>query len=131
MEWNTNKLRAAGLTLLAAFALMACGGATTSTSAPTAALPASTAAATSATPASAPTAASNLSTDAPTAASDAATAPADTTAATAPAASTSAAATNTKLNLNEVTEDQLMSAIPGFSARMVREFQEYRPYVSI
>jgi radical SAM superfamily enzyme with C-terminal helix-hairpin-helix motif len=30
-----------------------------------------------------------------------------------------------------VTEDQLMSTIPGFSARMVREFMEYRPYISI
>jgi radical SAM superfamily enzyme with C-terminal helix-hairpin-helix motif len=30
-----------------------------------------------------------------------------------------------------VTEDQLMSTIPGFSSRMVREFMEYRPYISI
>jgi DNA uptake protein ComE-like DNA-binding protein len=37
----------------------------------------------------------------------------------------------TKLNLNEVTEAELMSTIPNFSARMVREFQEYRPYSSI
>jgi DNA uptake protein ComE-like DNA-binding protein len=36
-----------------------------------------------------------------------------------------------KLNLNEVTEDALMSTIPGFSSRMVREFMEYRPYASI
>jgi radical SAM superfamily enzyme with C-terminal helix-hairpin-helix motif len=33
--------------------------------------------------------------------------------------------------LNTVTEDQLMSTIPGFSGRMVREFMEYRPYISI
>jgi DNA uptake protein ComE-like DNA-binding protein len=35
------------------------------------------------------------------------------------------------LNLNTVTESELMATIPGFSARMVREFFEYRPYVSI
>jgi DNA uptake protein ComE-like DNA-binding protein len=40
-------------------------------------------------------------------------------------------ATCTKLNLNIVTADQLTSTIPDFSSRMVREFQEYRPYVSI
>ncbi len=37
----------------------------------------------------------------------------------------------TKLNLNTLTEDQLLSTIPNFSSRMVREFFEYRPYVSI
>jgi hypothetical protein len=37
----------------------------------------------------------------------------------------------TKLDLNNLTEDQLMSTIPNFSSRMVREFFEYRPYVSI
>jgi len=37
----------------------------------------------------------------------------------------------TKLNLNTVTGDELLTTIPGFSNRMVREFQEYRPYVSI
>jgi len=36
-----------------------------------------------------------------------------------------------KLNLNAVTGDELLTTIPGFSNRMVREFQEYRPYVSI
>ncbi|MGA7732052.1 MAG: hypothetical protein WCD37_12370 [Chloroflexia bacterium] len=35
------------------------------------------------------------------------------------------------LNLNTATEAELMATIPGFSARMVREFLEYRPYVSI
>jgi DNA uptake protein ComE-like DNA-binding protein len=40
-------------------------------------------------------------------------------------------ATCAKLNLNTLTEDQLMSTIPNFSSRMVREFFEYRPYVSI
>lgn len=37
----------------------------------------------------------------------------------------------TKLNLNQVTSDELLATIPGFSNRMVREFLEYRPYVSI
>jgi len=46
----------------------------------------------------------------------------------APAATSTSTA---KLNLNSVTEDQLMSTIPGFSSRMVREFMEYRPYISI
>ena len=40
-------------------------------------------------------------------------------------------AAGAKLNLNAVTEEQLLSTIPGFSNRMVREFMEYRPYVSI
>ena len=40
-------------------------------------------------------------------------------------------ATCAKLNLNEVTEADLMATIPGFSSRMVREFMEYRPYASI
>ena len=37
----------------------------------------------------------------------------------------------TKLNLNTVTGDELLNTIPGFGDRMVREFQEYRPYISI
>ena len=45
--------------------------------------------------------------------------------------STAQAEACTKLNLNTVTEAELMATIPGFSARMVREFHEYRPYVSI
>jgi len=41
------------------------------------------------------------------------------------------AVTCTKLNLNTETEAQLTSTIPNFPNRMVREFFEYRPYVSI
>ena len=58
-------------------------------------------------------------------------------AACAPAASTTSTSstttefTGTKLNLNTVTGDELLAAIPGFGNRMVREFQEYRPYISI
>lgn len=37
----------------------------------------------------------------------------------------------TLLNLNTVTEEELLSTMPNFSNRMVREFFEYRPYVSI
>lgn len=36
-----------------------------------------------------------------------------------------------KLNLNTVSADELLNTIPGFGNRMVREFQEYRPYVSL
>jgi DNA uptake protein ComE-like DNA-binding protein len=46
-------------------------------------------------------------------------------------ATAAAVIATTKLNLNTVTEDQLMSTLPGFSRRMVREFLEYRPYISI
>jgi DNA uptake protein ComE-like DNA-binding protein len=42
------------------------------------------------------------------------------------------ASTNvTKVNLNSAEADQLLAAVPGLGNRMVREFQEYRPYVSI
>lgn len=46
-------------------------------------------------------------------------------------AATAEAATCAKLNLNDLTEDELMATIPNFSNRMVREFFEYRPYISI
>ena len=52
-------------------------------------------------------------------------------AATAPAAEEPAATTAAKLNLNTVTEDELLTTIPSFGNRMVREFFEYRPYISI
>lgn len=38
---------------------------------------------------------------------------------------------NTKINLNDMTEEQLLTTIPDFGNRMVREFFEYQPYVSI
>lgn len=120
-------LRTGAAGALIALALAACGGTSTTTSPTSAAsaaatsLPAATAA-----EASAPTAAMGDSA-APTAAMSDSAAP--TAATTADA--TSAPAMPAKLNLNEVTEDQLMAAIPNFSSRMVREFMEYRPYVSI
>jgi DNA uptake protein ComE-like DNA-binding protein len=40
------------------------------------------------------------------------------------------AAANLKINLNTASADEFL-AIPGVGSRMVREFQEYRPYTSI
>lgn len=37
----------------------------------------------------------------------------------------------TKVNLNVASGDEFLAAIPGLGNRMVREFQEYRPYISI
>ncbi|HUP27644.1 MAG TPA: hypothetical protein VM409_04350 [Chloroflexia bacterium] len=48
-----------------------------------------------------------------------------------PSVAPASTASCTRLNLNDVTEAQLMDTIPGFSSRMVREFMEYRPYSSI
>jgi DNA uptake protein ComE-like DNA-binding protein len=85
--------------------------------------------------ATAPAAESRSTVAAPTEAATTAPAPTDApaTSALATAAPTTGAAqtTMTKLNLNTVTEDQLLSTIPDFSNRMVREFFEYRPYISI
>jgi DNA uptake protein ComE-like DNA-binding protein len=36
-----------------------------------------------------------------------------------------------KLNLNTVSGAELTAGIPNFPSRMIREFQEYRPYISI
>ncbi|HRW07325.1 MAG TPA: hypothetical protein P5121_19610 [Caldilineaceae bacterium] len=49
----------------------------------------------------------------------------------APTTETAAEATMSKLNLNIVSGEELLATIPDFGNRMVREFQEYRPYVSI
>ena len=38
---------------------------------------------------------------------------------------------STKVNLNTASGDDFTAAIPGLGNRMVREFMEYRPYVSI
>ncbi len=37
----------------------------------------------------------------------------------------------TKVNLNAASADEFLAAIPVLGDRMVREFQEYRPYISI
>ncbi len=39
--------------------------------------------------------------------------------------------TCTRLNLNEVTEEQLLNTIPNFTSSMANEFFQYRPYTSI
>lgn len=98
---------------LVAVGLAACGSSTTTTTTVQPTSVASTQATTAVTPAANST--------------DATSAPSTTNA----TAAESAAATTTKLNLNTVTEEELMATIPDFSSRMVREFMEYRPYVSI
>ena len=55
----------------------------------------------------------------------------DATAMTDTAVESAPAAAMTKLNLNTVTGDELLATIPDFGNRMVREFEEYRPYISI
>lgn len=51
----------------------------------------------------------------------------------APASASPATPTSTtaKLNINTATQPQLLAAIPNLGNRMVREFEEYRPYRSI
>ncbi len=132
--------------------LAACGGATVSpataappaissaasegaTAAPTATSPSVSEAATAA-PTAASSSASEAATAAPTATPPSVSeveptatsgeSSSDTQEVAAPISSES-----TKLNLNQVTSDELLATIPGFSNRMVREFLEYRPYVSI
>jgi len=120
----TRKLQMLGVTALAAAALAACGATTPASTQPSAA-----------------TSAAPDATAAPDASGAITAAPATNTISAAPEATAAIAETSqpgataataaVKLNLNTVTEDKLMSTIPGFSARMVREFMEYRPYISI
>ena len=121
----TRKLQTLVIAALMAAVLVACGAATTSDTTVGLA-PASTQppAFTTSAPA---TAATSAASDATVVANAI---PAATAVASAAPAATAATAT-AKLNLNTVTEDQLMSTIPNFSTRMVREFMEYRPYISI
>jgi DNA uptake protein ComE-like DNA-binding protein len=143
MKRETTTLGTLAATALLALVLAACGGSATTTTSPTVSAQPTTARGATSAPATDATRSSVTSapaTDATSAPSTDATragatsAPA-TDATTAPAADATAGAVEpaaaTKLNLNEVTEDQLMSTIPGFSSRMVREFMEYRPYISI
>ena len=101
----TRKLQTLVITALTAAVLMACGAATTSD-----------------------TTIGSTPTSTPPSAVSATSSPA--TAVTSQPGATATTAT-AKLNLNTVTEDQLVSTIPNFSTRMVREFMEYRPYISI
>jgi hypothetical protein len=146
MRQIRNTLRSACAVVLLTGMLAACGGAPASDSgasaAPTA--QATEAAPTTDTGGAATTApqASPAATAQPAQATEAApttdtggaatTAPQASPAATAqPAATADSAPAMTKLNLNTATEDQLRSTIPDFPSRMVREFFEYRPYISI
>lgn len=117
MKLNQNtpppqRLAVAGFLLAGSLLLAACGGATQSSAAPAAAATAAT-------------------TEATTAAATEAATTATTEAAAATTAETNAAGAVQKLNLNTVTGDELLATIPNFGSRMVREFGEYRPYVSI
>ena len=47
------------------------------------------------------------------------------------AAPSSDSGSETKVNLNTASGDDFAAAIPGLGNRMVREFMEYRPYISI
>jgi len=82
-----------------------------------------------ATPTTVPVTAAAESVAIDTPAADTATSPAAESAAA--DADAPAAATMAKLNLNTVTGDELLATIPDFGNRMVREFDEYRPYISI
>lgn len=82
-----------------------------------------------------PTATTSSGATGATTTSEVASAPA--TATNAPAANTQAtpaaaeAVTTTKLDLNSATGEQLLATLPNFTDRMVREFMEYRPFISI
>jgi DNA uptake protein ComE-like DNA-binding protein len=111
----TRKLQTLVITALTAAILVACGAATTSDNT------------VGSTPASTQPAAVSATSSPATAVTSAA--PAATATTSQPGAT--AATATAKLNLNTLTEDQLLSTIPNFSTRMVREFMEYRPYISI
>ena len=121
---NTQRFTIITTALLAGSLLLAaCGSAGTGSAA--------TNAATTAAPTEATTeATTEVTTEAATEAATETTTEA-TSEVTTEAATAEASAAVQKLNLNEVTGDQLLAAIPNFGSRMVREFQEYRPYVSI
>jgi len=73
-----------------------------------------------------------VATSAPAATSPAApTAVGDATVAAEPTEPATGTIATTKLNLNTAAGEDYLAAIPGFSDRMVREFLEYKPYVSI
>ncbi|MCA9945875.1 MAG: hypothetical protein KC449_20470 [Anaerolineales bacterium] len=113
------KMGLLALMLLLLFGLVACGG-----SSPAAETTTETAVVTSPTEAaSTPETAVEDTTTIETTAEEAA--PEET------AAVAIVAVENEKLNLNEASGDDFLNAIPNFSSRMVREFQEYRPYISI
>jgi len=118
----------AAVALAAALALSACGQSADAPAAPDAA-------GATAPPLAAPIDATAASADAGIAATGAppvldATAPADAAAADATAADAAPADAIVKLDLNTASDDAFRT-IPGVGDRMVREFNEYRPYGSI
>jgi DNA uptake protein ComE-like DNA-binding protein len=102
--------------------VVACGASNTPALTPTAAAPA---AVTNASPTLVPAAVSPAAAPVTTAAAT----PTQSATRVTPVASTQIAVT--KLNLNTASGDDYLKTIPGFSSRMVREFLEYRPYISI
>jgi len=58
-------------------------------------------------------------------------APTSTSSTTTDGNNSSSSANATKVNLNTASGDDFIAAIPGLGNRMVREFMEYRPYISI
>ena len=111
-------LLSVGLLFVFVFILVACGG-TNPTAAP------------APTNAPAPTQAAAQPTNPPTQSNNAS-APTNAQVSQPTALSNSdAAPAMTKLNLNTSSGDDYLKTIPNFSNRMVREFLEYRPYVSI
>ena len=117
MNRLNSTFKAIGISALLALSLAACGSAATTTTSTAATTAAAASIASSASTASVPSAAASVA--------------AGSTAAASTAAASTAAATTAKLNLNTVTSEQLLATIPNFPTRMVREFEEYRPYVSI
>lgn len=130
MQHTTLFSRGVLAVVMSSLLLAACGGATQ----PAATQPATAPAAAAATNApQAATAAIDATVAAPASAPAVTepTAAPPTTAPTDAPVTAPASLTALKLNLNTVTAEQLLAAIPNFGNRMVREFQEYRPYISI
>lgn len=75
--------------------------------------------------------AATVATDTPTSESTASETDAEQQSAQPTAAVAEEAPVQAKINLNGMTQDELTTTIPDFSTRMVREFFEYQPYISI
>ncbi|MCB0098266.1 MAG: hypothetical protein KDE46_21185 [Caldilineaceae bacterium] len=118
---------------LAAIMLIAaaCAGNTSTTNSTAASAPTAAAEATATEPAAEAATAEEATTEPAATAADTEATTEPTAAAAEEATEPVAAVAMTKLNLNTVTGDELLNTIPGFGDRMVREFQEYRPYISI
>ena len=127
MKRNTGTVQTLLATLLLAALLAGCNNSAPAAAATAAPAQATTAPQMAATTAAAPAAENDADADQDAAmASDAmADTMTDTTSAAMPAEMPT-----TKLDLNTATNEQLLG-VPGVNDRMLREFKEYRPYVSI